>query len=101
MKIAVVGTGYVGLVLGACLAENGNNVICVDKDEAKVRMLEEGGMPIYEPGLEELVRRNDREERLMYTTDLASAVRASQIVFIAVGTPQGEDGAADLRHVID
>jgi len=101
MKIAVVGTGYVGLVLGACLAENGNNVACVDKDEAKVRMLEDGRMPIYEPGLEELVRRNDREERLTFTTDLASAVRASQIVFIAVGTPQGEDGSADLRHVID
>ena len=101
MKIAVVGTGYVGLVLGACLAENGNNVVCVDKDEAKVRMLEDGRMPIYEPGLEELVRRNDREERLTFTTDLASAVRASQIVFIAVGTPQGEDGSADLRHVID
>jgi UDPglucose 6-dehydrogenase len=101
MRIAVVGTGYVGLVLGACLAENGNNVVCVDKDEAKVRMLEDGRMPIYEPGLEELVRRNDREERLTFTTDLASAVRASQIVFIAVGTPQGEDGSADLRHVID
>src|SRR5213082_1550655 len=91
----------VGLVLGACLAENGNNVACVDKDEAKVRMLEDGRMPIYEPGLEELVRRNDREERLTFTTDLASAVHASQIVFIAVGTPQGEDGSADLRHVID
>jgi UDPglucose 6-dehydrogenase len=101
MKIAVVGTGYVGLVLGACLAENGNNVVCVDKDEAKVRMLGDGRMPIYEPGLEELVRRNDREERLTFTTDLASAVGASQIVFIAVGTPQGEDGSADLRHVID
>jgi len=101
MKIAVVGTGYVGLVLGACLAENGNNVVCVDRDEAKVRMLEDGRMPIYEPGLEELVRRNDREERLTFTTDLGSAVRASQIVFIAVGTPQGEDGSADLRHVID
>src|SRR5437763_7117625 len=101
MKMAVVGTGYVGLVLGACLAENGNNVACVDKDEAKVRMLEDGRMPIYEPGLEELVRRNDREERLTFTTDLASAARASQIVFIAVGTPQGEDGSADLRHVID
>jgi UDPglucose 6-dehydrogenase len=88
-------------VLGACLAENGNNVVCVDKDEAKVRMLEDGRMPIYEPGLEELVRRNDREERLTFTTDLANAVRASQIVFIAVGTPQGEDGSADLRHVID
>src|SRR6184192_1779986 len=100
MKIAVVGTGYVGLVLGACLAENGNNVACVDKDEAKVRMLEDGRMPIYEPGLEEIVRRNHGEERLTFTTDLAAAVRASEIVFIAVGTPQGEDGSADLQHVL-
>src|SRR5262245_61074879 len=101
MKIAVVGTGYVGLVLGACLAENGNTVICVDKDQAKVDMLEAGQMPIYEPGLQEMVRRNDHEERLSFTTDLESAVRGSSIVFIAVGTPQGEDGAADLQHVID
>ncbi|HZP48880.1 MAG TPA: UDP-glucose/GDP-mannose dehydrogenase family protein [Vicinamibacterales bacterium] len=100
MRIAVVGTGYVGLVLGACLAENGNNVICVDKDQAKVDLLNEGRMPIYEPGLEEMVRRNDHEERLSFTTDLPGAVRASQIVFIAVGTPQGEDGSADLQHVL-
>jgi UDPglucose 6-dehydrogenase len=100
MKIAVVGTGYVGLVLGACLAENGNTVICVDKDQSKIDMLEAGKMPIYEPGLEELVRRNDHEERLTFTTDLPSAVRASSIVFIAVGTPQGEDGSADLQHVM-
>jgi UDPglucose 6-dehydrogenase len=100
MKIAVVGTGYVGLVLGACLAENGNNVICVDKDQSKIETLESGRMPIYEPGLEELVKRNDHEERLTFTTDLPSAVAASQIVFIAVGTPQGEDGAADLQHVL-
>src|SRR6266568_1235016 len=100
MKIAVVGTGYVGLVLGACLAENGNDVICVDKDEAKVDTLNRGGIPIYEPGLEEIVRRNDHEERLSFTTDLPSAVRASEIVFIAVGTPQGEDGSADLQHVL-
>src|SRR5437870_11851238 len=100
MKIAVVGTGYVGLVVGACLAENGNSVICVDKDEAKIKTLESGRMPIYEPGLEELVRRNEQEERLRFTTDLPSAVQASEIVFIAVGTPQGEDGAADLQHVL-
>jgi UDPglucose 6-dehydrogenase len=100
MKIAVVGTGYVGLVLGACLAENGNTVTCVDKDQSKIEMLKVGRMPIYEPGLEELVRRNDHEERLTFTTDLPSAVEASQIVFIAVGTPQGEDGAADLQHVL-
>jgi UDPglucose 6-dehydrogenase len=100
MKIAVVGTGYVGLVLGACLAENGNRVICVDKDESKVATLKAGKMPIYEPGLEEIVRRNDHEERLSFTTDLPSAVHASEIVFIAVGTPQGEDGSADLQHVL-
>jgi UDPglucose 6-dehydrogenase len=100
MKIAVVGTGYVGLVLGACLAENGNTVICVDKDESKVDMLKAGRMPIYEPGLEEMVRRNDHEERLTFSTDLPSAVQASQIVFIAVGTPQSEDGSADLQHVL-
>jgi UDPglucose 6-dehydrogenase len=100
MRIAVVGTGYVGLVLGACLAENGNTVECVDKDESKIRTLKAGRMPIYEPGLEELVVRNEREERLTFTTDLASAVRAADIVFIAVGTPQGEDGAADLQHVL-
>ena len=100
MKISVVGTGYVGLVLGACLAENGNNVVCVDKDESKVDTLKAGGMPIYEPGLEEMVRRNVHEDRLTFTTDLASSVQASEIVFIAVGTPQGEDGSADLQHVL-
>ena len=101
MKIAVVGTGYVGLVVGACLAETGNDVVCADKDVAKIAMLEAGGMPIYEPGLEELVRRSHAEERLKFTTDLPAAVRASEIVFIAVGTPQGEDGAADLQHVLN
>jgi len=101
MKIAVVGTGYVGLVLGACFAENGNDLICVDKDEAKIATLEAGGMPIYEPGLSELVGRNHEEERLSFTTDLSEAVRASDIVFIAVGTPPGEDGSADLQHVLD
>src|SRR6186713_142461 len=100
MKIAVVGTGYVGLVLGACLAESGNDVICVDNVEAKVRMLRRGQVPIYEPGLQELVKRNKVEGRLTFTTELPKAVRASQVVFIAVGTPQGEDGSADLRHVL-
>ncbi len=100
MKIAVVGTGYVGLVVGACLAENGNDVICVDKDQGKIATLEAGRMPIYEPGLEELVRRNHSEERLTFTTDLHAAVQASAIVFIAVGTPQSEDGSADLQHVL-
>ena len=100
MKIAVVGSGYVGLVLGACLAENGNTVACVDKDELKVATLKSGKMPIYEPGLEEMVVRNQQEDRLSFSTDLASSVRTSAIVFIAVGTPQGEDGAADLQHVL-
>jgi UDPglucose 6-dehydrogenase len=101
MKIAVVGTGYVGLVVGACLAETGNDVVCVDKVEAKVRMLRRGRMPIYEPGLEELVTRNVKKKRLGFTSVLPKAVRAAEIVFIAVGTPQGEDGSADLRHVQD
>ena len=100
MKIAVVGTGYVGLVAGACLAENGNEVICVDKDETKIATLKAGRMPIYEPGLEEMVRRNTAELRLRFTTRLPEAVQASEIVFIAVGTPQGEDGSADLQHVL-
>src|SRR5687768_16338385 len=100
MKIAVVGTGYVGLVAGACLAESGNDVTCVDKDTAKVNMLRRGKVPFYEPGLEELVRRNKTEGRLMFTTELPKAVRASEVIFIAVGTPQGEDGSADLRHVM-
>ena len=101
MKIAIVGTGYVGLVAGACFAESGNDVVCVDKDESKVRMLRAGKMPIYEPGLEELVRRNRHENRLTFTTVLPKAVRASSIIFIAVGTPQGEDGSADLQHVLN
>jgi UDPglucose 6-dehydrogenase len=100
MKIAVVGTGYVGLVAGTCFAENGNDVICVDKDPAKVRLLQRGKVPIYEPGLEELVRRNRSEKRLTFTTALDRAVQQSQILFIAVGTPTGEDGSADLQHVI-
>ena len=99
MKIAVIGTGYVGLVVGACLAETGNDVICVDKDDNKVRMLRRARVPIYEPGLTELVKRNAVEGRLTFTTQLAKAVKTSEIVFIAVGTPQGEDGSADLQHV--
>jgi len=100
MKIAVVGTGYVGLVLGACMAESGNDVTCVDKDTAKLAMLRRGKIPIYEPGLEELVKRNKSEGRLVFTSDLPKAVKAAEVVFIAVGTPQGEDGSADLRHVM-
>jgi UDPglucose 6-dehydrogenase len=100
MKIAVVGTGYVGLVAGACLAENGNDVVCVDKDPAKIKLLQRGKIPIYEPGLEELVRRNRSEKRLTFTTALERGVRTAQIIFIAVGTPTGEDGSADLQHVL-
>jgi UDPglucose 6-dehydrogenase len=100
MKIAVVGTGYVGLVAGACFAETGNDVACVDTNDAKIRMLRRGKMPIYEPGLEELVRRNTLEGRLTFTTTLAKAVREASVIFIAVGTPQGEDGSADLKYVL-
>src|SRR5215212_2427421 len=100
MKIAVVGSGYVGLVASACLAENGNEVISVDKDPAKIRLLQRGKIPIYEPGLEELVRRNRTEKRLTFTTALERGVRNAQIIFIAVGTPTGEDGSADLQHVL-
>jgi UDPglucose 6-dehydrogenase len=100
MKIAVVGTGYVGLVVGACLAENGNEVACVDVDTEKIAKLEAGHMPIYEPGLEEIVRRNCELERLTFTTDLEASVEAAEIVFIAVGTPQGDDGSADLQYVL-
>ncbi len=101
MNISVVGTGYVGLVVGACLAENGNSVVCVDSDGAKVERLRRGEIPIYEPGLNEMVPRNVTEERLRFTTDLGEAVRGSEVVFIAVGTPQDEDGSADLSHVLD
>ena len=100
MKIAVVGTGYVGLVVGACFAETGNEVICVDKDSKKIRTLNAGRIPIYEPGLEELVRRNRAERRLSFSTALADAVKRSEVIFLAVGTPMGEDGSADLQHVL-
>jgi UDPglucose 6-dehydrogenase len=100
MRIAVIGTGYVGLVVGACFAETGNDVICVDKDAAKIRLLNRGRIPIYEPGLEEIVRRNASEKRLRFTTALPEAVRQADVVFIAVGTPTGEDGSADLQHVL-
>jgi UDPglucose 6-dehydrogenase len=101
LNIGVVGTGYVGLVVGACLAENGNCVSCVDSDASKVARLRGGEIPIYEPGLNEMVPRNVAEERLDFTTDLADAVRRSEVIFIAVGTPQDEDGSADLSHVLD
>jgi len=99
MRIAVVGTGYVGLVTGACLAETGNHVICVDKDAAKIEMLLGGEIPIYEPGLKRIVNENAAAGRLEFTTDLDGAVRDSRIIFIAVGTPPREDGSADLSQV--
>lgn len=101
MHIAVVGTGYVGLVAGACLAETGTDVFCVDIDAEKVRRLNEGHIPIYEPGLEPLVKRNVEDGRLHFTTDIAHAVREAEVIFIAVGTPPDEDGSADLKHVLD
>jgi len=97
MRIAVVGTGYVGLVAGTCFAETGHLVTCVDVDEAKVQTLRRGETPIYEPGLEELLGRNIAAERISFTADLPGAVRGAEVVFIAVGTPQGDDGNADLR----
>jgi len=99
MKIAVVGTGYVGLVQGTCLAESGNDVVCVDKVVAKIEGLAKGQVPIYEPGLSELVHRNLRDGRLVFTTSLADGIAEAEIVFIAVGTPQGERGGADLSGV--
>jgi UDPglucose 6-dehydrogenase len=99
MKITVIGTGYVGLVTGACLAEVGNEVLCLDVDERKIALLKAGGIPIFEPGLEEIVRRNVASGRLMFTTDIEAAVHFGEIQFIAVGTPPGEDGSADLQYV--
>ena len=99
MNIAVIGTGYVGLVAGSCFAEGGNDVICVDNNADKVENLKQGVIPIYEPGLPELVERNTREERLSFTTDLAEAVRKSLVIFLAVGTPTTPSGAADLSAV--
>ena len=100
MRIAVVGTGYVGLVAGTCFAESGNNVICIDVDQEKIDKLRDGIVPIYEPGLEELLRRNVHDGRLSFTTDYAEGIDRAQVVFIAVGTPPGEDGSADLKYVL-
>ena len=100
MKITVIGTGYVGLVSGACLAEVGNDVLCLDLDLEKIRVLEAGGIPIYEPGLQDMVQRNVAAGRLHFTTDVARAVRHGTIQFIAVGTPPDEDGSADMQYVL-
>jgi UDPglucose 6-dehydrogenase len=100
VKVTVVGTGYVGLVSGTCLAEVGNDVLCLDVDERKIAILKDGGIPIYEPGLEDMVRRNVAAGRLRFTTDVAEAVAHGTIQFIAVGTPPDEDGSADLQYVV-
>ncbi|MBX5483675.1 MAG: UDP-glucose/GDP-mannose dehydrogenase family protein [Myxococcaceae bacterium] len=101
MRIAVIGTGYVGLVAGTCFADTGNDVVCVDIDEEKIAGLRRGELPIYEPGLKELVDRNVRERRLSFTSSLPEAVGPAEVVFIAVGTPEGETGEADLAHVLE
>ena len=100
MHVAVIGSGYVGLVAGACFAETGNDVVCVDVDADKIARLQRNEVPIYEPGLEPMVRRNQEEGRLTFTTDVGAAIRSSRVIFIAVGTPPGEDGSADLKHVL-
>ena len=101
MKVCVIGTGYVGLVVGTCLAEMGNDVICVDNNEEKLEKLRNGVIPIYEPGLDELIKVNVSENRLTFSSDLKDAVEKSLVCFIAVGTPQGEDGSADLQYVCE
>jgi len=101
MKISVFGSGYVGLVAGACFADVGNEVICVDIDQQKIDMLKRGEVPIYEPGLDIIIKRNLQEERISFTTDLKTAVEKSTVLLIAVGTPPEEDGSADLKHVLD
>ncbi|MDZ4672961.1 MAG: UDP-glucose/GDP-mannose dehydrogenase family protein [Gemmatimonadota bacterium] len=100
MRVTIIGSGYVGLVAGACLAETGNEVVCADVSEAKIARLNAGHIPIYEPGLAELVARNQSEGRLAFTTDVGAAIEHGKVVFIAVGTPPGEDGSADLQHVL-
>ena len=101
MKICVIGTGYVGLVAGTCFAETGNDVICMDVDQKKIALLEKGRVPIYEPVLQEMIQRNLQEERICFTTDLPWAVQNSLVIFIAVGTPENEDGSSDLAHVME
>src|SRR5512134_3474002 len=101
MRVTIIGSGYVGLVAGACFAETGNDVVCADVDTLKIERLRRNDIPIYEPGLEPLVRRNQADGRLAFTTDIGAAVERAQVVFIAVGTPPGEDGSADLQHVLE
>ena len=101
MNMSVVGTGYVGLVAGACFSDTGNHVVCVDCDAEKVERLTEGEIPIYEPGLAEIVARNLKAGRLSFTTDLEAATKHGRLIFIAVGTPEGGDGSADLSSILD
>lgn len=101
MRIIVVGTGYVGLVTGACFAESGVNVTCVDNNSEKIRQLKDGAVPIYEPGLESIIRRNVEKKRLNFTTELKEGLDGADVIFVAVGTPPGEDGSADLKHVLE
>ena len=101
MTISIIGTGYVGLVTGTCFAEMGNKVWCIDINKTKIEKLNNGVIPIFEPGLEEMVLRNTRDGRLSFTTDYKTAIPSSEICFIAVGTPPGEDGSADIHYVLE
>ena len=100
MNLAVIGTGYVGLVTGTCFAETGNNVTCVDVDLGKLEKLKKGIIPIYEPGLQTIFERNIKDKRLGFTSDLKKAVRNSEVIFLCLPTPQGGDGSADLKYVL-
>src|SRR5204862_6892651 len=100
MNVTIIGTGYVGLVTGACLADAGNSVFCLDVDEKKINLLNENKIPIFEPGLQPVVRRNREAGRLRFSTDVAASVTHGELQLIAVGTPPGEDGSADLQHVL-
>jgi UDPglucose 6-dehydrogenase len=100
MKVAVVGTGYVGLVTGTCFAEMGNSVTCVDIDEKKIKLMKSGSVPIYEPGLEELFQKNIRDGRLSFTTSLDEGIKEAEVIFLALPTPPAEDGSADLKYIL-
>src|SRR4051812_1163535 len=101
MQIAIIGTGYVGLVTGTCFAETGNNVVCIDINEQKIESLKQGRSPIYEPGLDVLLERNIKEKRLHFTTSLADGIKLAKVIFLALPTPPGKDGSADLQYVLD
>ena len=101
MKITIIGTGYVGLVTGVCLADFGNDIICVDNDKEKIDILNRGQLPIYEPGLKEIIERNRQYKRIEFTTDIKYAVSNSEVIFITVGTPEKEDGSADLKYIFE